>query len=156
MATEREFWDAVPDDILQSVGRVTIAFAQLEYIMAVVVKRLIGEGLKTGMAKAEELKFFDTIYTELKALLHEPGRDAESVKRLEATAAKADDLMRDRRHDVIHAVYFKDIDVPDGGFRIRRRKKVYLDIEALNELHAEVMRVRDELEEATHDPLLAR
>jgi hypothetical protein len=97
------------DDQLRALGRISVAFNQLEYRMNVLVWALISPNSNIGRIVLEG-ENFDRMLGKLKNLAQEVLReDQERLRRIEEWAKSASDAKR-RRNELLHAQWglYKD------------------------------------------------
>ena len=147
------------DEQLRALGRISVAFNQLEYRMNVLVWGLISPNSNIGRI-ALEGENFDRMLGKLKNLAQEVLReDQERLRRIEEWANSASDVKR-RRNELLHAQWglYKDTGSMRGQTLLRKvvRNVDSTDLDRLaDDVDAALQELIDLMEELEKFPQLS-
>ena len=138
----------LPDDILMAIGRLTVSFGQLEYVLALTIIRTSSTGMTFGEAH-EKAKTLVSIHALAERAYEEFQRrtlDQNIEARLHALVGDVRDLAR-RWADVKHALWGTG---EDGRVNwVARGQQAPVDTELLAQLDEEICATRDALNQLT-------
>lgn len=154
MARAFFFDDRLQRDLLEAIGEVTVAEAQVEAILINALKRAFRISVTEAQSRARNEWL--TFKKQRKALLNKyrsdyPDDDVghEELKALLNEAAEA----RERRHAQVHAVALVDADT---GQRLRLHQATHIghDVADLNGIRDDMVKVRNRIEVFTRNRYL--
>ncbi|MBL6928256.1 MAG: hypothetical protein ISR44_03710 [Rhodospirillales bacterium] len=138
--------DFLSEETFAAVGRLTIAFGQLDYILQITVKRLLQKSFGEGMAQAERLETINALKGRSTELFGLRVMDQASEAKFDKLIEKISGLYK-KRQSVIHGFWGKD----NQGqvVRIWKRKFQSTNLNDLGHLYEAVKQAVRELDTIT-------
>jgi hypothetical protein len=115
MAKKQPITDPDPA-VIAEIGRITIAWGRLEYVMKLAIKRCLGRPFSEGMLHAEKRRQFSELLKELRGQFAQQTLDKETRALLDKVLAQIEDL-NEKRQDIIHSSWTVS---PEGHPRMWR------------------------------------
>ncbi|MCZ6510735.1 MAG: hypothetical protein O7A62_09110 [Alphaproteobacteria bacterium] len=137
----------LPADLLMLIGRVTVVFGQLEYVLQLCTKRLSDLDFDTAMSDAEKLKNVHALKNRVDELFQIRSMDQGKEAEFGALIDQIEPLYR-RRADVIHGLFA----VEQHGRAIHQWKRdaKFAELADLANLHRDARDVMLTLNSITH------
>jgi len=130
--------DFLTDGTITIVGRLTIAFGQLDYVLQITVKRHLNKSFGEGMREAERLQTINALRDRAEWQHGRRVMDQKKEAKFMGLMERISDLYKERQA-VIHGLWAKD--GQGQVVRIWKRKPQSTDLRHLEKLFKSVQRV---------------